>query len=543
MASLVKTDGTFDKTEFLGNGHPGPIELLRCTGNEVLLDANTRHLDLRLEECAIKIVRIRSSELQNLVIRNCQIETLEIINAEAPNTRHAVANLSIHDSTIVTFKAIDAVLRESVIDEVDFKDIDFTNVYVVGLALEKVEIKNQFRLINSHVGGNLVFSSCAIGGLYFTQGHLQSLICKQSTISDDAEFTIAHYEEVFFEESNIATLVLSGGICQSAQIIACDLGYLEIGANQIKNFFVGSHSKWDIHKMNVKKINLVNYIVDKDCQVKLYNLNVRELLMNSFENHGRFDVADVIVGYCNMGNARLNRSVLNNVQFEKLELFSAVLSDSIFSNIIWPTDYQLEEFDQEIKTLLEDRAIENITTIRKITMYSKVADAYCQLKGVSLKQNNKFAALQFQMHEMRFQYRITVLKTFRSGMRSFLRHFKDWLLLGTNRVFSDFGVSWWKPLRALFIFVGAYLWWINAQYDLGLRFLNPCEWSMHSWHSFQQGLTLYVKLLSPVRDGKVGTLVISDFAGIAIMDFFVRVVTGYFIYNFIRGTRKFNFGV
>lgn len=543
MAAIVKSDEKFDMAVFSGNGLAEPVELLRCIGNEVLFDANTRPLDVKLTECTIKTLRIRSYELQNLVIRDCLIEILEIVNSQAPHTLHAVANLSIHGSTIGTFMATNAVLRESVIGLSIFEDIKFENGYIASLAFEKVEIKNQFRLLNPNVGEQLVFSSCAIGGLFFTEGHLQSLTCKQSTITDDAEFTMTRYDEVLFEESKIATLVLSGGICQSARIIAGDLGYLEISANQINDLFIGSHSKWDIHKMNVNKINLVNYIVDKDCQVRLYNLNVRELLLNSFENHGRFDVADVIVGYCNMGNARLNRSVLNNVQFEKLELFSAVLSDSIFSNIIWPADYQLEEFDQEIKTLLEDRAIENITTIRKITMYSKVADAYCQLKGVCLKQNNKFAALQFQMHEMRFQYRITILKTFKSGTRSFLRHFKDWLLLGTNRLFSDFGVSWWKPLRALFIFVALYLWWINAKYDLGLRFLNPSEWSMHSWSSFQHGLSLYVKLLSPVRDGKVGTLVISDFAGISIMDFFVRVITGYFIYNFVRGTRKFNFGI
>lgn len=545
MSAFVKQHAWFEIMTFAGNTHAGKMEFIDCKGEELIFDSTMQITELSLIRCNIKAVKLLSSDFQKVTIIGSAIGTIEISNPENSSVIYTIQHLKISEQSSINSILISSTsVHQFDVDNSDLREIELKKSTCSVMTFDTCKIRDQIRLLNTRINHQLLFRGSEIEGMFFTEGMIGSLICQECTIADEAELTVHEYHNVRFDESMIKTLVLSGGSCSSAQIVGGQINYLEIGIARVEDLYVGADSKWEIHKMLVNEINLKSYSVGKDCQLKLYNLKVNELFMSAFENHGRLDVADVLIGYCNMANARLSKSIFNNVQFERLELFSAVINESTFSNIIWPAHYQLVEFDSDLTDLLEDQAIKEVSTLHKITMYSKIADAYCQLKSVSLKQNNKFGALQFQMHEMKFQFEIIHLKTFHSGNAGFQKNFKDWLLLGTNRVFSDFGLSWWKPLRALFIVTALYLWWIVEFQDVGISIIyNPCKWSAHSWQIFGKGFQLYLKLLTPIRDGSVSSIEISTNVLFSVFDFLVRIAGSYLIYNFLRGTRKFNFGV
>jgi len=106
----------------------------------------------------------------------------------------------------------------------------------------------------------------------------------------------------------------------------------------------------------------------------------------------------------------------------------------------------------------------------------------------------------------------------------------NWLILGTNKWFSKFGTD---PIRSLIWLLGLHLFFffpllIINNPELGYELdLNPTssDWS----------LAYSINLLNPIHSLK-------DPAGkqvYSVIDFFMRISSGYFIYYFLKGTRKF----
>ncbi|MBL7841416.1 MAG: hypothetical protein JNJ75_14840 [Cyclobacteriaceae bacterium] len=267
--------------------------------------------------------------------------------------------------------------------------------------------------------------------------------------------------------------------------------------------------------------------------------------MQGFEAGGKLDIADVDIGLCNLSNARLHRGIFNNVSFGKLEAFNSVLNESTFLNINWPKGYRIVEFDSDIQTQIDDGHMKANSPELRINMYSRIVDTYCQLKNLCLKQNNKMGALRFQAHELNFTYKITRIRLFKFGVRGFLENFSDGAILFTNWLFSDFGTSWLKPLGALILATFIYTAVLAGRHDLGFTILwNPLDWGQHSCDAWHAASEIFFRLLSPVRGETLKTDWMKESVNIfGPLDFFARIFTSYLIYNFLRGTRKFNFNI
>ena len=100
---------------------------------------------------------------------------------------------------------------------------------------------------------------------------------------------------------------------------------------------------------------------------------------------------------------------------------------------------------------------------------------------------------------------------------------QDRILVFLNRWVSDFGQSWLLPL----------LWLLIFHFIL---FMSIFEWQFSlELTDFKRGLGEYFQLLNPVH--KTPEYINSGMG--LFTEFWMRVLGGFFIYHFIRATRKF----
>jgi hypothetical protein len=281
-------------------------------------------------------------------------------------------------------------------------------------------------------------------------------------------------------------------------------------------------------KANVLQLHFVDYNVSKFELVDVPNVGT--LSLNEVRITDTLDISGVAIESVSFNAVKLKNAVLkvHNIKASSLE----------FKGVEWPTNNRAYEFGGRKQHLSASDYIFNLTAIR---------ESYRRLKVHFLEQHNNFDAMLFATNELRVEERIKRTEMLTS-LRSFQRYIGDWFVLFTNRVFSNFGISWLRPLW-IWLLIHFFLFhFILLNFDLGVTpILNiqSIEHTPFDWDATSYGFNTYLKLLFPVHDSEVKMFNCdtkkADVWG--TLDFTMRLVSSYFIFLVIRGTRKYNFNL
>lgn len=227
-------------------------------------------------------------------------------------------------------------------------------------------------------------------------------------------------------------------------------------------------------------------------KAKFFSCSIPSFHWNLVEFKGELQIQG-----CNLDGLKLN-----NVTWLKGKVLSP---DLLQLNIPWL--YLIRK-----QWLARKKRLIDSETLKKMK-YQR--DVFRQLKSVSIANRNEMEALAFYKNEMRLYWKEVRIT---GGEKWY-----NTVLIFLNRFVSDFGQNWlWPLLWLLFFHTLLYLCIIN------FRFCG---------NSFESGLGQYFELLNPVHKTP-------DYVkgGDVVIEFLMRVADAFFIWHFLKATRRFGKG-
>jgi hypothetical protein len=391
------------------------------------------------------------------------------------------------------------------------------------LFIRDSRIDEFFRIENQSLLGLRVFSS-EIKSLQVTGGKLRSLSL-ESTSGHDVEIE-SNVDTINFLDSNFTNqlkVVPQGRYIHTFKIRCATLGkckgkLLEIMSLAsdnvtISNFYI---TGMILETLDLSKIQRID-------ELRLHNSVIRQEL----------NICGVGLGYCEFN--------ILDIKHASLKIHRTEFNDLNLKNVEWSTQNRAYEFN--------DRSLRN-NKAKLIFELKNLKESYRELKIHFLRNHSFFDAMLFATNELRIQRRIKHLETWRWPISHVWHNFGDWFVLSTNQWFSNFGLSWTRPLLWwLFVFHMVPFYFILLHFDLGIDpvfDLARLHWNGIEGSSTYEAFKVYLSLLFPVHSTQVTTTVhgmsYSDNIW-GVLDFTMRVFSSYFIFLIIRGTRKFNFKI
>lgn len=266
-------------------------------------------------------------------------------------------------------------------------------------------------------------------------------------------------------------------------------------------------NEMDSIKIDISELRMNFYSLDG--VVKLKDANIKNWSLCQFsKNEGKLTLQNLsFTDQVKIIGSDLAGTRFNDVDFRNAKIYLdwTIINDVIFANTIWPKKHKLF----------------SVVTDSEILRLGSLTEMYRQLKKVSIFDSNNIQALHFYRNEMSsYWQRVQLDKT---------ETWSNRLLILINKYSSNFGQSYWIPF-----------WWII----IGHLFFCCLIWNFESsicciseslCHSdFQNGLAEYLNWLIPFYKQPENWKSKSIIVG-ALM----RVYNGFFIYHFIKATRKF----
>lgn len=275
------------------------------------------------------------------------------------------------------------------------------------------------------------------------------------------------------------------------------------------------------------------------------DLKIEDLDLSSNRNLLALNLHDLILENVNLNNTTIPKVNIQNVEFRgtlflqgstleeaafrnmdvsnaEVRMLDTSLSGSELVNVQWPKGYQFYTFKEE----LVGKSVKD-----RLKILWSLKEVYRQMKVLSLSQQNKIDALYFQKQELNCYWRIVRIKTLKESFSSNIGNF---FILGTNKVFSDFGQNIWRPLFFLFLvhsvfftillisYFDIYPFWYGVDTNVTWACFNGFFSTLLPTH----GLTL-----------KIGS--VTTYIG-GVIDFLMRTFSAYFIFYFVYSSRKYH---
>lgn len=254
--------------------------------------------------------------------------------------------------------------------------------------------------------------------------------------------------------------------------------------------------------VNKAEINFLN--------LKAQNWTEKNLIIQNVKIIEEFNCIET-----NLGNA-----TFTGVNFSSARLLMnwSSLTDAKYNSVVWPHEYLLHPNlvrENYTTKIIKGWFTKTFTLTDSEHLELKLQrETYRQLKLISDRNKNLIDTLSFYKNEMRVYW---VDMRFKNEMGK-----GDRFLLFLNRCVSNFGQSWRLPL----------LWLIITHTIL---FSIVISWYYYNDFTGEQEFGQYWVLLNPVHKTPE---YINTGAGL-FTEFMMRVLNGYFIYHFIKATRKF----
>jgi len=467
--------------------------------------SNCEISNFTIEDCRITTLSIKNCKINELLIRaNPEIRTISIVSNDIVG-RLQIESTSHTEVTTENNKLCEAHfnLKNSFLKIRYSEDIKVQTVQIDG-DIQSVEIKN--------LKGDSLITSCNSPSITIAKSTLE-----ECTISSGAS-GIAHttFKHCMIKKLNanaagmrwhlFGTKVTEFNMKKVFQSMETD-SLDGINSDFESASFAGTTGVILLKQTTFKNLNLNNFVAGAPSSLNSVKITQNLYLENSILEEAKFH------------DVNLNKTTIH--------FLNSSLSGTELINVQWPRKHSFHEY----KNKLKDRKAEN-----KLEVLYPLKESYRQLKVLSLDQHNKIDALEFQKHELKIYWKIVNINTWHSFK---LSNLGNWLILGTNHLFSDFGQSLSRPVLWLLAVHSFLIWRLLATHNLGVQLeIDPKFWD---YNSTMTGIDLFLNLLSPVHDVKVkNDFMKAEHSIFGTIDFFMRIASGYFLYYFIRATRKFN---
>jgi hypothetical protein len=412
------------------------------------------------------------------------------------------------------------------------------------------EIKNcEFRNATRQIWENLkvgmfTIDDCTFGSLTINNSEIEDTYIEDCTferklalikltgvqLSIKTEDKRRKINSIFVNSPNLGTLSINNEIkiselriynIQNAYIHG-DYEKIEVVAKSFETIEIGNYYKKDkvfsaIDLFQISDLSFEGILTLSDLHINklnLDNLNIQKGLI-------RFN--EIVINDTSIFDCTVSAFYWNQVKFIKdPEIIRSDLSGLKLTNVTWTKDKKLcDSFLDENIPLLYGLRQEHLKKRDKAYDESDIMemqyqrDTYRQLKAASIASHNQIESLDFYRNEMRLYWKEIRVN---GGVKLY-----DRVLVFLNRWVSDFGQNWLLPLV-----------WLLAFHFIFVMSLFNWQFS-YNYDSFENGLGQYFYLLNPVH--KTPEYINSGFGHIT--EFFMRVFAGFFIYHFVRATRKF----
>jgi len=481
---------------------------------------------LHLRNCKIKVITIEYATIRAISIQDCiigeviiesnlhEIENIYTINVNTPLKQEgSIGRLTILADTQINRLSITSVhieyfnVRASSIQRIH---LDYCLFRQFALSkLGPVTEGSELIIERSHILWYFNINLTTIETIRFDQSKGNSIVFSNNKLNK-LIISPKSADQINFDNC-IMSLLEIDGTSEAIQIVFGRYKTIYLNPENLKSIFIGSgfRNKSGTRLM-VSNLDLSGYSKFHSTSIQINDIQIGILNLNDFDNLGSFEISNAVVEQCSMILTRLTKSTFNSINFGGISLLNSIIDEAKFANIIWPNHHLINEVNE-------------LGEISNNRFHSKLAEAYRQLKIVCLNSNDKVNSLAFYRHEMNH-----VWKGININWRE---NITDWLILGSNKVFSDFGQSLKRPILWLFSVHTLMFILLYNNYELPIKL----DWKNHSWPAFIEGVGLFLNLINPVHSSTVQGESI-----FGITDFLMRVFSSYFIYYFIKATRKFN---
>ncbi|MBI1286104.1 MAG: hypothetical protein GC178_00835 [Flavobacteriales bacterium] len=358
-------------------------------------------------------------------------------------------------------------------------------------------VDGSISVINCDVGGKLVFQSVKDAQINLDDIKVLGSI-KFINLKAEYDYSTIRLTDIICSEMlNIS----SDRIIKEFKIFSGSFGSINISA-PINQLEIGQKEVC----LNATKLNLSGY--NYEGEVFIRNVRLDHLVIDDIVgDNTSFEIMDTAINKrWSMTNSAPEYFYVLNLtccQLSQLYFDNSLLAKCTFSNITWPK-----------RNLLQSKAKDEKVKHRVLR------EAYRQLKQAMLKDGNNIDALSFYRNELE-EYRAFV-----KGNNDVKR--EDKIILWMMRTFSDHGQSFARPIAWLIgVHLVFFLLMILANYH-GYYFTTN-----HDWSVVPDLIGEYLTLLNPAHR----SMNISGWQ--EVIDFLMRLSSGFFIYHIIRASRKF----
>lgn len=486
---------------------------------------------LTFDDCEIGSLEFHGADYKELKFRNCTIKSLII---QSPNSSEhiEITDCGIENISIIQIRTNIIAIYNSI-----FKTLDVTavtnnaEIRIKGNYDPETTTIEEFK--NSLV--EKINLSGKLGKVHLDNLNIQSVLGLNLRITERFVVETCAVENTIFNGFNSQALILTNINSNKLSISYSD------GENRLT--LIGGAFKLINLTGSISRISTQSLIkngLNKNCGIQYFSVS-------GMKNITSFSASETSILELDLNNNKIDEVILKDVNITnklclenltvksakfynvdlspktQIRLLYSTLSDSELINVRWPKHYKFYEYQSEIKVKKEYK--------EKLDILWALKESYRQMKVLSLNQHNKIDGLYFQKQELKIFWLITNLKT---RYESFFTNIGNWFILGTNKLFSDFGQNIWRPLMALGI---VHLFWFVIllwnSYDI-----YPC-FSGCDGELTKSAFNAYFVTLLPTHGLDLTIGGASKNIG-GWIDFFMRICAGYFIFYFVYSSRKYH---
>lgn len=432
------------------------------------------------EEIIFDFKKIEKIERKYIIFKDCKFKKYV-----------EFTNLIVKDAQLIFFNC-------------EFKDLNIKNITLDYLQISdsKVEI-GQLRNLNVITFLDLKLKNVSkfnLINIKAPKGNLKVFDSDNSMfiIEDNNDLTLSFETSSTIEKlilHNILEIELKLSILKTLSINQSKRSSITINNNQVE--------KSKIEIINVNNIFPTSNIIINNSIIDSFNLISITL------DSGFININSTSIKFTHIIKSSINKLQLNNVKFLNTLLISlSNISGLKYSNIRWiPKTY--------ITTRSKSKEFNMMSREEKTKILKDEREIFRQLRYASNSQKNYIDEMEFQKVELlKYRQEMKISKSI---------PIQDRILLFANTLASDFGLSWIKPLTwllllHLLLFALLYLYNINME---NCQILNP--------------IAEYLELLNPAH--KTPNYI--ELNGERIIEFIMRLNSAFFIFHFVKATRKY----
>ena len=280
------------------------------------------------------------------------------------------------------------------------------------------------------------------------------------------------------------------------------------------------HTTVPIRMFNVKSLKL-------ETSKSEFNIH-HSTLANSvffsvaFDSFDNFNIRQCFIGETKFINCTLEKGIQANVghylgrnPYNQLQQDIKMIEDNVTAlKQYHPNDQQIPIMEYRIVELSGQLENARKQEQREVKMFKK--ENYKQMKISAQSIGDSVNEKKYHALEMN-EYLKLETDVF------------DWMILKLSSITSDFGQSLARPIVFHILIIHTILFALYFGFDNPNGYYYSIE--NGSWEIFGQGFSTFCFLISPFRD--------LSLQNGGLVDLLFRINAGFFIYNFLRATRKF----